>query len=160
MMRIGTEFTIFLPASDKKISEDTPISESPLHGKGKILIMDDDEMLRNVAGAMLIALGYEVGYATDGSEALTVYTAARDEARPFDVVIMDLTVPGGMGGKEAIQKLRTLDPCVKAIVSSGYSQDAIMANYRDYGFVAVITKPYKITDLGAILNEALNSTPP
>ncbi|MEK6817137.1 MAG: response regulator, partial [Nanoarchaeota archaeon] len=109
-----------------------------------------------VAGAMLTHLGYEVGYARDGSEALSLYSQARESASPYDAVIMDLTIPGGMGGKELINKIRELDQDIKAIVSSGYSNDSIMANYQEFGFAAVITKPYSIRDLSTVLHEVLS----
>jgi nitrogen-specific signal transduction histidine kinase/CheY-like chemotaxis protein len=151
----GTVFTLFLPASDKQVSEEKPASEVPIRGKGRILVMDDDAMLRKVAGAMLTNLGYEVGFAKDGAEAIELYANALNTAQPFDAVIMDLTIPGGMGGKEAIIKIRSIDPHVKAIVSSGYSQDAIMANYREHGFADVITKPYKMIDLSSIIHKVI-----
>jgi PAS domain S-box-containing protein len=154
-MGAGTVFTLFLPASDKQVPEEKSAAEAPICGKGRILLMDDDVMLREVAGAMLTNIGYEVGFAKDGSEAIALYAGARDSSRPFDAVIMDLTIPGGMGGKEAIIKISAIDPHVKAIVSSGYSQDDIMANFREHGFSAVITKPYKITDLSSTLHKVI-----
>ncbi len=156
----GTVFTVFLPASPKQISAEKPAADEPVYGNGKILIMDDDAMLRDVAGAMLDSLGYEVGYARDGREAIETYEKARASARPFNAVIMDLTIPGGMGGKEAVKELLKTDPRVKAIVSSGYSQDAIMANYREYGFSAIISKPYKLTDLSKALQTVLKGGQP
>jgi PAS domain S-box-containing protein len=156
----GTVFTVLLPAAGTKVTEEKPEADAPVYGKGRILIMDDDEMLRDVAGEMLTSIGYEVGFAADGLEAIQSYVRAREEARPFDAVIMDLTIPGGMGGREAIRKIIEIDPDVNAIVSSGYSQDAIMANYRDYGFAAVIIKPYRLTELGDVLHGVLSGNSP
>ena len=105
--------------------------------KNKILVMDDDEMIRDLTTELLESMGLDASFAKDGSEAIAMYEKARQFGRPFEAVIMDLTIPGGMGGKEAIEKLRSLDPEVKAIVSSGYSNDPIMADHEKYGFVGV-----------------------
>ena len=113
----------------------------------KVLVMDDEEMVRMVVGEMLSASGYLVDYARDGEEAIALYAKAKMSEDPFSVVIMDLTVPGGMGGKEAIEKLREIDSGVVAVVSSGYSDDPVMANFREHGFHAVIAKPYRVNDL-------------
>ena len=106
--------------------------------------MDDDDTVREVAGKILVHLGYEPGFARDGKEALAAYTRARSAGRPFAAVIMDLTIPGGMGGKEAIQQLRQIEPEARAIVSSGYADDPIMTHYNKYGFNGVIKKPYRV----------------
>lgn len=105
--------------------------------------MDDEELIREVADAMLRKLGFEVTLSSEGSEAIDLYINAQEAGQPFTAVIMDLTIPGGMGGKETIKKLLQIDPQVKAIVSSGYSNDPIMANFKEYGFVDVLIKPYK-----------------
>ncbi|HAM49731.1 MAG TPA: response regulator [Nitrospiraceae bacterium] len=117
--------------------------------------MDDDEIVRKVAGEILKEMGYDVEFAPDGAEAIRLYKTAMASSHPFDVVIMDLTVPGGMGGKEAIQKFHEVDPEVKAIVSSGHSQDPIMANYREYGFYEVIAKPFSSIELGRIMHKVI-----
>lgn len=119
------------------------------------MIMDDEEIIRDVCGRMLAKLGYEVGYARDGEEAIDLYKKEKDAGRPFNAIIMDLTIPGGMGGKEAIKKLHEIDPQVKAIVSSGYSEDATMSNFGNWGFKAVIAKPYRITDLSETVHQVL-----
>jgi PAS domain S-box-containing protein len=151
----GAEFTFYLPASFKE-SGRPESTDSTLHkGEGMILLMDDEEGIREVAAEMLANLGYEVHAASDGQEALEMYIRAESEGKPYVAVIMDLTVPGGLGGKETINKLHEIDPSVKAIVSSGYANNSIMANYETYGFVGVVPKPYKIQDLGAVLNEVL-----
>jgi len=115
--------------------------------------MDDDDLLRKMAGRTLRQLGYEVAFAEDGSEAIELYIDARESKEPFDAVILDLTVPGGMGGKEAVEKLLEIDSEVRAIVSSGYSNDPVMSNFRDYGFSGVATKPYDVKKLSKVLHE-------
>ncbi|HEX3034140.1 MAG TPA: PAS domain S-box protein [Thermodesulfobacteriota bacterium] len=153
----GTRFYLYLPASEKKIStKNIVLNEALISGKRKVLIMDDEETVREVTGEMLKQMGYEVGYARDGSEAVELYRKAKESNRPFDAVIMDLTVPGGMGGKETIEKLKEIDPDVKAVVSSGYSNDPVMAKFADYGFCGVIAKPYKIEELSKTLDKVLN----
>jgi CheY-like chemotaxis protein/anti-sigma regulatory factor (Ser/Thr protein kinase) len=154
----GTTFTLYLPASDKPIAEEKGHEEEPIVGKGRILLMDDEDVVRDIAGEILKEIGYEVEIAKDGREALELYRTAEESARPFDVVIMDLTIPGGMGGKEAIKKLHEINPRVKAIVSSGYANDPVMANFRDYGFDAVIPKPYSGKDLSRIVHKILGRT--
>jgi CheY-like chemotaxis protein len=144
----GSVFHIYLPASWK-----TPKGEKKLAEKkatqagGNVLIMDDDEIIRKMLKNMLNLAGYEVAAAADGAEALEIYKQAMDSKNPFSAVIMDLTVPGGMGGKEAITKLLDIDPAACVIVSSGYATDPIMSEYKKYGFSAVIAKPYSISQL-------------
>ena len=117
--------------------------------------MDDDEPLRATARIMLERLGYDVVLAKDGTEALEAYRNARQQGQPFAAVILDLTIPGGMGGKETIQRLLELDPGVKAIVSSGYATDPIMADHERYGFRGVAAKPYGIGQLGRALHRVI-----
>jgi two-component system, cell cycle sensor histidine kinase and response regulator CckA len=133
----------------------TAAHERPMVGPAKVLVMDDEPVIRDVAGHILKYLGYEAAFARDGAEAIEVYQRARDTGMPVDVVIMDLTVPGGMGGKEAIKRLREIDPDVKAIVSSGYSEDPIMSEFGCYGFSACVAKPYRIQDLGQALQKVI-----
>ena len=118
--------------------------------------MDDEESLRNLAKRMLIRFGYEAGLARDGAEAIALYTEALREGRRFDAVILDLTIKGGMGGEQAIKELIKIDPDVKAIISSGYFNDPVMANFRDYGFRGAMPKPYETDTLGKTLGEVLN----
>lgn len=154
---VGTSFQIFLPAESagRPAGGEKPPPPLKLQGKGRILIMDDEEIVRDVARGMLTLLGYEVIETADGEEALEAYRHSRVEGRPLDLVIMDLTIPGGMGGKEAVQKLLALDPDAKVIVSSGYSNDPIMANFRKYGFRGAVLKPYRIAEMGAAVQKLL-----
>ncbi len=153
----GTTFDIYLPASDKNIVEYEPVETAVAAvNKGRVLVMDDEAMIREVAGEMLNLIGYDVEFARDGEEALKYYQAALADKKPFDAAIIDLTVPGGMGGKETIKKLLEIDPGVKAIVSSGYSNDPIMADFRQFGFSGVVVKPYRIAELLEAMNRVLN----
>ncbi|HUV50434.1 MAG TPA: response regulator [Anaerolineae bacterium] len=154
-LEVGTTFNIYLPASSEEILIEKEIREKILTGKGKVLIMDDEEIVRNVAGEMIKVLGYEAEFAKDGAEAIELYKKAKESAQPFEAIIMDLTIPGGMGGKETIQKLIKIDPEAKAIVSSGYSNDPVMTEYRKHGFCGVVAKPYKIKELGEVLYEVI-----
>jgi len=126
--------------------------------KGEILLMDDEDMVREAVGEILESLGYRVKVVRDGVEAIEAYRTAKESGHPFDVVIMDLTIPGGMGGKEALRKLKGIDPAVKAIVSSGYSHDPIMSDYKKYGFMGIITKPFKLKELSEEVSRVMQST--
>ncbi len=151
---VGTKFFIFLPAADQPAAIQVRAG-SIYQGAGKILIMDDEEELRTTMGELLLAYGHDVLLARDGSEALDLYLEAIQNAEPFQLVIIDLTVPGGMGGKQTIKELLKIDPDVKAIVASGYSSDPVMANYRDYGFVGAIRKPFSPEKLTKLVYEAI-----
>lgn len=123
----------------------------------RILVMDDDDVIRYLVGEMLSHLGYEFALAAEGFEAINMYKEAMDRNERFDAVIMDLTIAGGLGGRETINRLREMDPSIKAIVSSGYSNDPVMANFEEYGFSGVIAKPYKIADLSQALHKLLTT---
>jgi PAS domain S-box-containing protein len=151
----GTTFSLYLKASLKQVEIEENREDIQEIVTGKILVMDDDEMLRRSIGSNLEDFGNEVAEASDGNEAIMLYKKALKAGKPFDVVIMDLTIPGGMGGKEATQKLLKIDPGVKAIVSSGYSNDQIISNYTGHGFCGFISKPYKIEDLRNVINRVM-----
>ncbi|MBI2413784.1 MAG: response regulator [Deltaproteobacteria bacterium] len=155
----GTSFYIYLPATEGKYqpAEKGAEKTGTVSGSGRILIMDDEEIVRDAAGAILTELGYEVAFAGDGKDAIEAYQKAMDSGKPYDIVIMDLTIPAGMGGKEAIKKLLDIDPGAKAIVSSGYSNDSIMSEFAKYGFAAVIAKPYRISDLSQTVHRVICS---
>ena len=151
----GTTFRIYLPASESVIHSEKNTDERLPEGKGRILIMEDEEIVSAVAGEMLKKLGYEVEFSKDGSETISRYRRAKESNQPFDIVIMDLTIPGGMGGEIAIRRLLELDPHVKAIVSSGYSNHPVMANFEEYGFKGVLAKPYKLKELSDAVSNVL-----
>jgi two-component system cell cycle sensor histidine kinase/response regulator CckA len=158
----GTTVTLLLPAAvtlpeQKKTAVSVTIPgkrvEPPAVKKRKILVMDDEDMIREIAREMLEFLEYEAVSAEDGEEALELYQSAMKSGSPIEMVILDLVVPTGMGGKECIRKLQKIDPNVIAVVSSGYSDDPVVANYQDYGFRGVLSKPYKINQLREILDQ-------
>lgn len=148
---VGTTFTIFLAASDRVIAVAVPADEVRIAGKGRVLLMDDEDVVVTVGSEMLMELGYDVAIALDGAAAIEKFAKASEAGKPFDAVLLDLTIPGAMGGKEAIGYIREIDPCVWAIVSSGYSNDPVMAEFTHYGFNAVVSKPYKVGELGRAL---------
>lgn len=151
----GTTFHIYLPATITETITDTPVEEKPVTGSGKILVMDDDEAIRSITSQSLQMLGYEVKCVKNGEEAISMYKTAMNEGNPFNAVIMDLTIPGGMGGKEAIKIVREIDPQANAIVFSGYSNDSILAEYKSYGFDGCISKPFKIQELSALIQKII-----
>ncbi|MGD9489332.1 MAG: PAS domain S-box protein [Calditrichaceae bacterium] len=149
----GTRFRIYLPASEK--TQNTIIKESEHSGKlsGKILFMDDDQIIIDLGKEIFSHLGCEMVPAFDGKEAVKLFIQARKEGKPFDLVIMDLTVPGGMGGKDAVAELLKIDPEIRVIVSSGYSNDPVMADYKKYGFSGVVKKPYNVQDMSKAIRK-------
>ncbi len=153
---IDTTFTIYLPASSKKMENKRIVEDQEEVLTGKILIMDDEKSITRIVTLMLTRLGNEVAAVGDGIEAIELYKKAMKAGKPFDVVIMDLTIPGGMGGREAIRNLLEIDPDVKAVVSSGYANDPVISNFRTYGFVGNISKPYKLDGLKRVLNDVLS----
>ena len=156
----GTTVSIFLPALKNVVQEIPAVKPVPPEGMGRILVMDDEEMVRDVTVSMLDTIGYQACGARDGSEAIEAYIEAMKEGNPFDAVILDLIVPGSMGGKEAVRKLLDIDPEAKVIVSSGYSHDPILSRYKDYGFSGVIAKPYQIGELGQAVKLVLPKPAP
>jgi PAS domain S-box-containing protein len=152
----GTTFTIYLPAlTSIAEAEATDEIVSLTGGDGRVLVMDDEQSVLDVAREALSELGYEVTTARDGEEAISRYREALAAMRRFDVVVMDLTIPGAMGGLDAVRQLLDIDPEVRAIVSSGYSNDPVLANPEGFGFRGVLAKPWRIDDLDAALRRAL-----
>ncbi|MCK5065651.1 MAG: response regulator, partial [Candidatus Fermentibacteraceae bacterium] len=153
----GTTFFINIPASDEIPSVGKADNPDLRTGEGRILIMDDDKVVRMVAIEMLTNSGFEVIGVQDGSEAVVLYAEAENLKEPFNAVILDLTVSGGMGGQKTVEKLLKIDPDVNAIVSSGYAKDPVLANYADYGFKGMISKPFNITELADCVFKVLNN---
>ncbi|MDP2105924.1 MAG: ATP-binding protein, partial [Desulfobulbaceae bacterium] len=157
-MGVGTTFTIYLPASEQRYTPpfNSDAIELPLR-KATILVMDDEEPVRNVTQAFLSRMGHQVLLAKDGAEAIQMYQESIDSNTPIDITIMDLTIPGGMGGEEAIQPILKINPNAMVIVSSGYSNNPIMANFKDYGFCDAIAKPYQLKELTTVIAQLLKA---
>ncbi len=154
---IGTTFTVHLPAANGREADvSDPEIETPSKGKGRILVLDDEQAVRRLAGRALRALGYTTELVEDGDAALEAYRAAQVSGDPFDAVILDLTIPGGLGGLETLRRLLGIDRQTCALVSSGYSNDPVLANYESYGFAGRLTKPYRVQDLSEALREVLS----
>jgi len=151
----GTRFTILLHAADREPDIISTETADIVSGTGRILIVDDDESVRSTAGAILEAFGYQVSLAEDGMDALKQYAAALGQSHPFRGVIMDLTMPGGISGREATEQILNIDPHAVIIVSSGYSTDPIVADYRSFGFAGSVVKPYRADVLLAAIQECL-----
>ncbi|MDH3890112.1 MAG: PAS domain S-box protein [candidate division Zixibacteria bacterium] len=143
----GAEFLVYLPATSAMAEKEPKDPPPARNAGGRILVMDDEACVREVALRSLQRKGFEVDTAVDGEQAIDLFVNARAEGRPFTIVILDLTVPGGLGGIETVDRLRRIDPNIPAIVCSGYSNDPILASYRDYGFQAIIGKPFRPRDL-------------
>ena len=148
----GSTFVIYLPAAEEAntVPQD---SLSLMSGEGRVLVMDDEESIRLLVGEMLRHLGYEVQCVAEGKEALERYQEAYHAQEPFNAVILDLTVPGGLGGKDTVAQLRQFDPKVKAIVSSGYSNDPVISRYSTFGFHGVVAKPFRLAELSQVLQQ-------
>lgn len=153
----GSTFMIYIPAlAGRVLTEPAGELQKPsIPHRARILVMDDEELIRNLSREMLDALGHDVEVAKDGREALEKYLGAMADGKPFDIVILDLTVRGGMGGSETMRRLIGIDPSVKAVMSSGYSDDAAAADYENQGFRAFLKKPYDVAALGEIINKML-----
>lgn len=124
-------------------------------GKGKVLLVDDEEIILDVSREVLRFLGYDAAFAKEGGAAIELYRQEKEAGQPFDLVIIDLTIPEGLGGQETIEKLRSYDPEVKAVVSSGYTNDPVMQEYVKYGFSGRLTKPYRINEMKALLESMI-----
>jgi len=159
---VGTTFTVYLPANregsvgvvdEPETNNIARVTRAP--PARRVLVMDDEPVIRAVVTHMLERLGYEVETVADGAQALESYRKASQSGRRFDLTVMDLTIPGGMGGREAVAKLREIDPSARVIVSSGYSSDPVLADFATYGFVGQLPKPFNIRELGDALQAAL-----
>jgi two-component system cell cycle sensor histidine kinase/response regulator CckA len=155
----GSVFTVDLPASlEAPLATLPPILPMPT-GTERLLVMDDDEALRDLSKAVLSTLGYDVQTAGDGAEAVELYAKTKATGKGFDAVLLDLTVTGGMGGLEAASMLRQLDPSARLIVSSGYSDAPVMSRFAEYGFDAVILKPWTVREMSEVLRKVLVADP-
>jgi PAS domain S-box-containing protein len=152
---VGTVFSVFLPMATAPVEVKARPAPSLRFGTGRVLFMDDDDHICNLTASMLQSLDYKFDIAKNGEEAVTLYKRYLNIGRPYDAVIMDLTVIGGMGGEETFRVLHELDPDVRAIVSSGYDNDEMARQYLDMGFCGYLTKPYRVTDLGKVLKGVL-----
>lgn len=154
----GTTFTLYLPASE---SQELPVTGQPEAAPSiekqtaRILVMDDEDTICEVTTKMLERSGYRVATASNGTEAIERYIESMDADEPFDAVIMDITIPGEMGGKDTIKEILEIDPEARVIVSSGYTDDPIMANYADFGFKGIAKKPYTMKHLHDVLGRVL-----
>jgi two-component system cell cycle sensor histidine kinase/response regulator CckA len=151
----GTTFVVLLPAAAESEGPSQARVESALRGSGRLLVMDDEDYVREFVREALADLGYDVEVARTGSEAIAAYERARGEGRPFDAVLLDLTVPGDIGGAAALVRLREIDPTVAAICSSGYSSDPLVGDPKAHGFRATLVKPYTMDELGRAVQSVL-----
>lgn len=159
----GARFQIWLPAAPSPLpggAPPPPAAPVAATNRGRALVLDDEEPIRRLATAMLKHLGFETIAVSDGADAIRTYAAARHEGRPFKLVILDLTIPGGVGGEETIRELRRIDPEVCAIVSSGYSNNPVLSDHRAFGFKGMVSKPYELNDLALVVEELLGNGPP
>ncbi len=152
---VGTSFEILLPATESLQKPIVKVESQLEAGSGRILVMDDDEVVCETTSELLSFIGYRVITAADGREAIRLFQEARNQEEPFNVVILDLTVPGGMGGEETMRELCQIDPQVIGIATSGYCNNPVMANYLDYGFKGVLPKPCKIETMQQVIEELI-----
>jgi two-component system, cell cycle sensor histidine kinase and response regulator CckA len=160
MIGRGTTFHIWLPAAEAAATARTDPTPSAMRtgssvGQARVLVMDDEEFIRTLAGSILRRYGHRPTTVGDGSAAVQEFVRARAAGEPYDLVILDLTIPGGMGGRQAMEELQRIDPDVRAIVSSGYSNDLVLANYQAHGFRGMISKPYDVADFAHAVETVL-----
>ena len=153
---VGSKFSFLLPALLPEKNTPSPNQKEIKFGQGSILIMDDEVQIRKVLGEMVQTCGYSFQAVSDGEQALKVFRQAHDSGKPFSAVILDLTIPGGLGGKEVVKDMLSLDPHLRAIVVSGYSNDPVLANFEDYGFKGRVAKPFNLVDLSGVLEFCLS----
>ncbi len=153
---VGSTFYVYLPATEKQIDETDDPGKELYTGTGRVLVLEDEDMVGDFVSELLKSSGYEPFVVKDGEQAVEEYRAAMKAGEPFSAVLADLTIKGGMGGKEAVEKLIGIDPAVRAIVTSGYSNDPVLANYAKYGFKEAVAKPYKALELSKVLHEVIN----
>ncbi|MDQ7065159.1 MAG: ATP-binding protein [candidate division KSB1 bacterium] len=152
----GTTFRIYLPASNKeKPKEKKKASAGIKKGHGRVLFLDDEKLIQNVGQRMLMRMGFDVEVVETGEQAVNAFIRALDKGRPFDLVILDLTIPGEQGGKDVLQLLRQYDPKIKAIVMSGYSNDLVLSDYQKYGFQGVLEKPFDLNQMNEAVFQVL-----
>lgn len=154
---VGTTFTTFLPATTKDLETAVRRPATIRFGTGRVLFMDDEPQLCTITKAMLESLDYKVDIARHGEEALAFYRKYHAVNRPYDVVLLDLTIVGGMGGEETFKRLREIDPDVRAVVSSGYDNEEMARQFIEAGFCGYLTKPYRVGELGKLLKNVLGS---
>ncbi len=153
----GTRVRIDLPAAREAEPAPAGTTAQLAADGGRLLLMDDDKVVRMVTGRMLSRLGYQLEVARHGTEAVELYERAWERGEPFDAVILDLRIPGGMGGRDTLERLRRIDPGVRAIACSGYSNDPVMARHREFGFQAVLPKPFRLDALARTLGDVLSA---
>jgi len=152
----GTSFILMVPAADDLPVASTLDNAKSEHGEGRILVMDDEGMVRNTLRRMLTYLGYQVVFARHGAEAIAKYEQARQSGQTFAAVIMDLTIAGGMGGLQTLEELKKMDPDIRAVLTSGYRNDPVVNDFKSYGFCGLVAKPYRLESLSQILQEVFN----
>lgn len=152
---VGTTFDIYLPATSQETEPDIPMSLDIVQGHGRVLVLDDESVVRSMFGQFLFRFGFDVVLTTSGEEAIEKFREAKTQGQLFLLVILDLTVRGGMGGKDTLRELQKIDPRVKAIVTSGYSNDPVMSQYQKYGFKGMLTKPFNFDELNIVIKQVL-----
>ncbi len=152
----GTTFQIYLPVYKQQVAVMSGGRKAIRRGRGRILVVDDEQMVLKIAEKLLLYMGYEVITTQTGEEAVWLYRQAMESGKPFDVVILDLSMDSGMGGTDVMEEMRAIDPDVKAIISSGYLHDPVIMNFENYGFAGILTKPYDPKELDEKLQNIIN----